>query len=169
MEEKDRQGAGRNSGKYLTFKLMDELYGINVNAILQIIAIPAITPIPRTPTFVKGVINLRGKIIPVIDLRLRFELEQTAYDERTSIIIIRTRVHESDIFIGIIVDTVLEVMDIVEDQIEERPSFGVKLDTEYILGMAKVKGKVVTLLDIENVLSREELVSMQKHSQNKQQ
>lgn len=156
IEQKD------NSGKYLTFRLMDELYGISVGAILQIIAIPQITPIPKTPAFVKGVINLRGKIIPVIDLRLRFELEQTSYDERTSIIIIRTNVNESEIYIGIIVDTVLEVLDIDNGQIEEKPSFGVKLDTDYILGMAKVKSKVVTLLDIENVLTREELVQLTK-------
>jgi len=154
MEQRD------SSGKYLTFSLMNELYGISVNAILQIIAIPQITPIPKTPKFVKGVINLRGKIIPVIDLRLRFGLEKTEYDERTSIIIIRTSVNDSEIYIGIIVDTVLEVLDIVNDQIEDKPSFGVKLDTDYILGMAKVKNKVVTLLDIENVLTREELVQL---------
>jgi len=147
-------------GKYLTFRLKNELYGIKVDAILQIIAIPQITPIPKTPGFVKGVINLRGKIIPVIDLRLRFELEQADYDERTSIIIIRTAAGESEVFIGIIVDTVLEVLDISSDQIEDKPSFGVKLDTEYILGMAKVKSIVVTLLDIENVLTHDELVKL---------
>lgn len=162
MQEAISQSTVKQDGKYLTFRLMEELFGINVNAILQIIAIPTITPIPKTPTFVKGVINLRGKIIPVIDLRLRFSLAQADYDERTAIIIIKTTMNNSDIFIGIIVDTVLEVMDITADQIEDRPAFGVKLDTEYILGMAKVKGKVVTLLDIENVLSKEELVSMQQ-------
>ncbi|MCD4828896.1 MAG: chemotaxis protein CheW [Candidatus Cloacimonetes bacterium] len=160
MADEVRTEQNDYSGKYLTFRLMDETYGIHVSAILQIIAIPQITPIPKTPAFVKGVINLRGKIIPVVDLRLRFVLEHTEYDERTSIIIIRTSAGEGEIFIGIIVDTVLEVLDIVSEQIEEKPSFGVKLDTDFILGMAKVKKTVVTLLDIENVLTREELVKL---------
>lgn len=164
MDEATQSSMKRFEGKYLTFRLLDELYGIRVDAILQIIAIPQITPIPRTPPFVKGVINLRGKIIPVIDLRLRFGLEPTEYDARTSIIILRTAVNHAEVYIGVIVDTVLEVMDILEQQIEDKPDFGVKLDTEYILGMAKVKEKVVTLLDIENVLTRDELVMIQQET-----
>lgn len=143
-------------GKYLTFFLKEEVYGINVDFILQIIAIPQITPIPNTPGYVKGVINLRGKIIPVIDLRLRFGLPAADYNARTSIIIIKTEVDEEEIFIGIIVDTVLEVLDIQGGMIEPAPSFGISIDTGYIYGMAKVKNKVIILLDIQNILSEEE-------------
>lgn len=145
-------------GKYLTFILLDEYYGINVEHILQIIAIPDITPIPRTPDFVKGVINLRGKIIPVIDLRTRFQLPTAAYNDRTSIVIIKLNKDGTEMYIGIIVDKVLEVMDIIENDIEKTPAFGIELDTEYILGMAKVKSKVITLLNINKVLTEEELI-----------
>ena len=93
-------------GKYLTFNLMEEFYGVNVNWILQIIAIPDVTKVPKTPSFVKGVINLRGKIIPVMDLRLRFKLPEQEYNERTSIVIIKVKGEKSEIFIGIIVDKV---------------------------------------------------------------
>jgi purine-binding chemotaxis protein CheW len=148
---------GDLAGKYLTFNLMDEHYGINVDRILQIIAIPDITPIPKTPSFVKGVINLRGKIIPVIDLRSKFRLPVQDYNDRTSIVIIKVKLAETEIFIGVIVDKVLEVLDINNNDIEKTPKFGVQLDTEYILGMAKVKNKVVTLLNINKVLTEEEL------------
>jgi purine-binding chemotaxis protein CheW len=164
MEESLRTTVNHHEGKYLTFRLLDEIYGIRVEAILQIVAIPPITPIPRTPPFVKGVINLRGKIIPVIDLRLRFDLAETEYDARTSIVILKSKTDHGDLFIGVIVDTVIEVLDILSEQIEEKPEFGIELDTEYILGMAKVKDKVVTLLDIEHVLTRDELIEIQKEA-----
>ena len=139
-------------GKYLTFNLMHEFYGINVERILQIIAIPDITMIPKTPRFVKGVINLRGKIIPVIDLRLRFKLPEIEYNDRTSIVIIKIHLEKGETFIGIIVDKVLEVFDIHANEIENTPTFGVELDTNFILAMAKVKNRVITLLDIGKIL-----------------
>jgi len=144
-------------GKYLTFNLMEEYYGVNVDWILQIIAIPDITKIPKTPPFVKGVINLRGKIIPVMDLRLRFKLPEQEYNERTSIVIIKIKTDKSEVFIGIIVDKVLEVLDIHANEIEKRPTFGVDLDVQFILGMAKVKNKVVTLLNMNQILTDVEL------------
>ena len=147
--------------KYLTFNLMEEFYGIDVNWILQIIAIPDITPIPQTPHFVKGIINLRGKIIPVIDLRLRFRLPKQEYNERTSIVIIKFKLDLNEIFIGLIVDKVIEVFDINSNEIEKTPVFGVELDTQFILAMAKVKGKVVTLLDISKIVTDNELTQIQ--------
>jgi purine-binding chemotaxis protein CheW len=148
-------------GKYLTFNLMDEYYGVSVDWILQIIAIPDITKIPKTPTFVRGVINLRGKIIPVIDLRLKFKLPEQEYNDRTSIIIIKIKNHEGgELFIGLIVDKVLEVLDIHVHEIEKTPTFGVELDTQFILGMAKVKQKVVTLLHIGKILTDIELTQL---------
>ena len=139
-------------GKYLTFNLMEEFYGVSVDWILQIIAIPDITKIPKTPYFVKGVINLRGKIIPVMDLRLKFGLEEQVYNDRTSIVIIKIKSENGEIYIGIIVDIVNEVLDIESQDIEKTPAFGVEMDTKYISGMAKVKQKVVTLLNISKVL-----------------
>lgn len=152
------------SGKYLSFNLLDELYGINVDRILQIIAIPDITPIPKTPDFVKGVINLRGKIIPVIDLRKKIHLPSEDYTDRTSIVIIKVESGNREIFIGTIVDKVLEVMDIRQEDIENTPDFGIKLNTEYIAGIAKVKGKVITLLNINRVLTEEELSIISKEN-----
>ncbi|HOD55544.1 MAG TPA: chemotaxis protein CheW [Candidatus Cloacimonadota bacterium] len=166
MTEPEIMNEAQNlSGKYLTFNLMDELYGINVDRILQIIAIPEITPIPKTPDFVKGVINLRGKIIPVIDLRKKFRLPSNEYNDRTSIVIIKLATEGSELFIGTIVDKVLEVMDISQQDIENTPKFGVRLDTDYISGMAKVKGKVITLLNINKVLTEEELTILETNKE----
>ena len=147
-------------GKYLTFYLMEELYGVSVDWILQIIAIPDITKIPKTPHYVKGVINLRGKIIPVVDLRLKFDLIEQDYNDRTSIVIIRIKSHDGEIFIGIIVDIVNEVLDIHSVDIEKTPAFGVDLDTQFISGMAKVKQRVVTLLNIAKILREVDLEHM---------
>ena len=146
-------------GKYLTFNLMEEYYGVSVKWILQIIAIPDITKIPKTPPFVMGVINLRGKIIPVIDLRLKFGLPTQEYNERTSIVIIKVQGENAEVYIGIIVDKVNEVLDIHMKEIEKTPAFGVDFDAQYILGMAKVKNKVVTLLNIDKILTHIELTN----------
>jgi purine-binding chemotaxis protein CheW len=153
MKESNISEPSMLEGKYLTFNLMEEFYGVKVEWILQIIAIPDITMIPKTPAFVKGVINLRGKIIPVIDLRLRFKLSGQDYNERTSIVIIKINTERSEVFIGLIVDKVLEVVDIAANEIEQTPEFGVELDTKFIQGMAKVKNKVVALLHINEIIT----------------
>jgi len=160
LEPKDLEG------KYLTFNLMEEFYGVSVDWILQIIAIPDITKIPKTPVFVRGVINLRGKIIPVIDLRIKFMLPEKEYDERTSIIIIKIKTEHGEINIGIIVDKVIEVLDIHESEIEKTPTFGTNIEMQFIQGMAKVKQKVVSLLNIANILTESELSSLSAHSKN---
>jgi purine-binding chemotaxis protein CheW len=157
MADEKRLDTSEIAGKYLTFNLMEELYGVSVNWILQIIAIPAITKIPKTPPYVKGVINLRGKIVPVIDLRLRFKLPEQAYNERTSIVVITIKTDKSEVLIGAIVDNVLEVLDINETEIEITPTFGVDVETQFIQGMAKVRNKVVSLLNIVEILAGIEL------------
>ena len=116
-----------------------------------------ITTVPQTPEFVKGVINLRGKVIPVVDLRLRFEMEAMDYTERTCIIVVEIEGESSTVMIGIVVDSVSEVLNIKGEEIEETPTFGTKLNTDYILGMAKIEGGVKILLDIDRVLSAEEI------------
>ena len=116
-----------------------------------------ITSVPQTPKFVKGVINLRGKVIPVVDLRLRFGMESIEYTERTCIIVVEIDGQTNTIMMGIVVDSVSEVLNIKGEDIEDTPTFGAKLDTEYILGMAKMEGGVKILLDIDQVLNDEEV------------
>jgi len=144
-------------GKYLTFSMASEEYGIGILKIKEIIGMMSITTVPRTPEFIKGVINLRGKVIPVIDLRLRFGMTANDYTERTCIIVVEIPGLSGTVMIGIVVDSVSEVLSIKGDEIEETPTFGTKLNTDYILGMAKMDGGVKILLDIDRVLSRDEM------------
>ena len=149
-------------GKYLTFTLAEEEYGIGILKIKEIIDMMPITIVPQTPDFVKGVINLRGKVIPVIDLRLRFGMGKIEYTERTCIIVLEIEGQAGTVLIGIVVDSVSEVLNIKGDDIEDTPAFGTKLDTRYILGMAKMEGDVKILLDIDQVLSNEEICALKK-------
>jgi purine-binding chemotaxis protein CheW len=149
-------------GKYLTFTLANEEYGIGILKIREIIGMMPITTVPRTPEFVKGVINLRGKVIPVIDLRLRFGMGAIDYNERTCIIVVEIEGGQDTIQIGTVVDSVSEVLNIKGEEIEDTPTFGTKLDTDYILGMAKMEGGVKILLDIDRVLSSEEISLLEK-------
>ncbi len=147
-------------GKYLTFTLAAEEYGIGILKIKEIIGMLPITSVPQTPEFVKGVINLRGKVIPVMDLRLRFGMPPIDYTERTCIIVVEIDGQSGTILVGIVVDAVSEVLNIKAMDIEKTPTFGTKLNTDYILGMAKMEGSVKILLDIDQVLSRDELSVM---------
>jgi purine-binding chemotaxis protein CheW len=149
-------------GKYLTFSLDNEEYGIGILKIKEIIGMMPITSVPQTPEFVKGVINLRGKVIPVLDLRLRFGMEPMEYTERTCIIVVEIEGESGTVMIGIVVDAVSEVLNIKGDDIEDTPTFGTKLNTDYILGMAKMEGGVKILLDIDRVLSAEEITFLEK-------
>ena len=144
-------------GKYLTFTLAEEEYGIGILKVKEIIGMMAITTVPQTPGYVKGVINLRGKVIPVIDLRLKFGMEAMDYTERTCIIVVDIRGGNREIQMGIVVDSVSEVLNIKPGEIEDTPTFGSKMDTAYILGMAKTGGGVKILLDIDKVLNTEEM------------
>lgn len=150
-----------NTGKYLTFFLEDEEYGIGILKVREIIGMMPITSVPRTPDFVKGVINLRGKVILVMDLRLKFSMAAIPYSERTCIIVVEIDSQSSTLPVGIVVDAVSEVLNINEEDIEEVPAFGANLDTDYILGMAKMEGGVKMLLNIERVLSSEEIALLE--------
>ena len=149
-------------GKYLTFSMAEEEYGIGILKIKEIIGMMPITTVPKTPEFVKGVINLRGKVIPVVDLRLRFGMEAIDYTERTCIIVVEIEGVSGTVMIGIVVDAVSEVLNINGDEIADTPTFGAKLDTNYILGMAKMEGGVKILLDIDQVLSAVEVAALEK-------
>ena len=144
-------------GKYLTFSLAEEEYGIGILKIKEIIGMLPITSVPQTPDFVKGVINLRGKVIPVMDLRLRFGMGKIDYTERTCIIVVEIEGQAGTVMIGVVVDSVSEVLNIKGDDIAETPTFGTRLNTEYILGMAKMGGGVKILLNIDKVLSADEV------------
>jgi len=150
------------NSKHLTFTLAEEEYGIGILKVKEIIGMMPITSVPRTPEFVKGVINLRGKVIPVMDLRLKFAMESIPYSDRTCIIVVEIDSESETVLIGIVVDAVSEVINIKEEEIEESPSFGTRLNTDYILGMAKIGGGVKILLDIDKVLSTQEIQALEK-------
>ncbi|MBT3877746.1 MAG: chemotaxis protein CheW [Candidatus Scalindua sp.] len=140
-------------GKFLTFALSNEEYGIEILRVREIIGLMDITTVPQTPDYMKGVINLRGKVIPVIDLRLKFSMQEEIHTQETCVIVVEV----NNTSIGIIVDSVSEVLDIKSGDIEETPSFGQGIDTNFIMGLGKVKEQIIILLDIESVLSSDEL------------
>ena len=156
------QAADGREGKYLTFTLAGEEYGIGILKIREIIGMMPITSVPQAPDFVKGVINLRGKVIPVIDLRLRFGMPAMDYTERTCIIVVEIDLDDTTLNIGIVVDSVSEVLNISGNDIEDAPTFGTQLNTEYILGMAKIEGGVKILLAIDKVLTANEIGLLKK-------
>jgi purine-binding chemotaxis protein CheW len=146
---------GKNSlaGKYLTVVLESEAYGIAVLKVREIIRLQKITPVPQMPPFVKGVINLRGRVIPIVDLRVKFGLK-AEFTERTCIVVVQVKLPtEQTVQMGLIVDSVEEVVTLAANEIEPTPDFGASISTEYLLGMAKVKGQVKTLLDIDRVVA----------------
>ena len=138
------------AGKYLTFELANEAYGIEILKVREIIGIMDITKVPRMPHHVRGVINLRGKVIPVIDLRLKFDMSETEQTSETCIIVVDVRGNQ----MGLQVDKVSEVLDINSSEIEDAPEVGSSVDNSFILGMGKAKGRVNILLNIDRVLTQ---------------
>jgi len=145
------------AGKYLTFQLSNEEFGIRVLKVREIMGIQEITAVPQTPAHIKGVINLRGKVVPVVDLRLKFGLAAADYTQRTCIIVTQVQGESGPVMMGIVVDGVSEVLNLTGAEIEDTPDFGEEISGSYLLGMAKVKGKVKILLDIDRVLSTQDL------------
>jgi purine-binding chemotaxis protein CheW len=152
--------ASSQAGKYLTFGLASEEYGIPVLKVREIIKVMDITAVPQVPSHVRGVINLRGKVIPVIDLRLKFGLPSQADTEHTCIIVVQVDTAHTPLMMGVLVDRVSEVLNIVMGEVETPPSFGEGVRTDYMRGVAKVKGTVKILLDIDRVLNVEELEAL---------
>ena len=158
--------AATNAGKYLTFVLGHESYGISVLKVREIIRLMDVTSVPQMPPYVKGVINLRGKVVPIVDLRIKFGLTGAQSAERTCIVVVQVKVSGGALaFMGFIVDGVEEVTHFGANEIEQTPDFGSKLDTDYILGMAKVRGKVKTLLDIDRLLTSETVEQLARTAQ----
>lgn len=149
------------AGKYLTFALAQEEYGVPVLKVREIIKMMDITGVPQVPPHVKGVINLRGKVIPIVDLRLKFGLPTQDYTERTCIIVVEVEMQARKVMLGMIVDYVSEVLNIATDEIEPMPDFGERVDTDYMRGVAKIKGTVKLLLDLDKVLSADTVFARQ--------
>lgn len=140
--------------KYLTFRIGGDEYGLEIGKVREIVELMRITTVPRTPEFIKGVINLRGSVIPIVELRSKFGMPSVPDTQETCVIVVEIVKEGLPASMGIIVDAVSEVMDISTGDIDKAPSFGVDLDTSYILGVAKTPGGVKILLDIENVLTK---------------
>ncbi len=151
--------AGRQS-KYLTFALASEEYGLEILKVREIIGYINVTSVPQTPHYVRGVINLRGQVIPVVDLRAKFGMEVAMVTDQSCIIVVEILQGSSKCSIGIVVDRVQEVLDIAVDDIEEAPQFGSTVSTDFILGMGKVGGAVKILLDIDKVLAGDNMDRM---------
>ncbi len=149
-----------HAGLYLTFALAEEMYGLPILAVQEIIQLVPITAVPRTPEFVRGVINLRGKVIPVVDLRRKFGMDSTEDTEETCIVVVEVDANGQALTMGVVVDEVAEVLDVAADQVEPAPTFGAAVDTTFIQGMGKVGDKVIMLLDIRRVLAGDELTAV---------
>ena len=141
------------SGKYLTFFLNEEEYAIEIQKVEEIIGITELTRVPQAPDFIRGVLNLRGKIIPIIDIRPKFGMDKTPDTKHTCIVILEITTDTDDINIGIVVDAVSEVIDIGSDAIRPTPDFGVKINTEYIHALGQIEQRVFIMLNIDKVLT----------------
>lgn len=150
------------AGKHLTFKLAGENYGLEILKVQEIIGLMKITTMPKTPAYVKGVINLRGKVVPVIDLRIKFGLEETEHTEKTVIIVLQVESNDSAVIVGLLVDEVKEVVNIAFDMLQEPPQLTVNGEGAFISAMAKIDRKVVMLLDVGEILTATDLRFMTK-------
>jgi len=156
--DKQTVRADSRAGKYLTFFLENEEYGVEILKVQEIIGLMPITPVPLTTKYILGVINLRGKIHPIMDLKIKFGMDKTQITDETCIIVIKT----ASLMMGILVDKVSEVMNVAEGDIEDTPSFGADVNTEYLLGVGKTGGRVRLLLDIEKVITASDIIHMKK-------
>ncbi len=144
-------------GKFLTFLLDREIYGIPIKKAREIIGVMEITHIPKTKNYIKGVMNLRGKIIPIIDLRLKFGMVEKPYTDRTCIIVIEMVTEQAHYLVGVAVDTVAEVINIQKNEIDLLPEYDSQFENDFLAGIGKLKDRVVMILDIEQILSGEDL------------
>lgn len=158
MQTVDRTRAA--AGKYLTFALGSEEFGLEILKVREIIGYMPITAVPQTPSYVKGVINLRGQVIPVVDLRSKFVMDTAETTSETCIIVVETTQGSGKCNTGIVVDRVRDVLDVLEENIEDAPNFGSGVSTDCILGMGKIGDSVKILLDIDRVLGGTDLASL---------
>ena len=148
--------------QYLTFKLDDEVFALDIFKVREVLDFTTVTKVPRTPEFMRGVINLRGSVVPVVDLRLKFGMTKTEKTVNTCIIIVEVKVDDETTILGALADSVQEVMDLEPDHIEPAPKIGTKLRTDFIKGMGKQNDRFVIILNIDKVFSTEELALVQE-------
>ncbi|MFN7952419.1 MAG: chemotaxis protein CheW [bacterium] len=153
-------GSPENGGQYLTFILAGEEYGVDILRVQEIRGWERATRLPNTPTFVKGVINLRGTIVPIIDLRERFGLDSADYGRTTVVVVVKVERGEQSRVMGVVVDAVSDVYNLPENEIKETPDFGTALDAQFAKGLATVDKKMIILLDIDRLLNERELISL---------
>ena len=154
------------SCSYLTFRLSDELFAANVSKVLEILEIPKITKVPRSPAYMRGVINLRGSVLPVIDARSKFGLANTTDTINSCVIVLNITIGDQSIVVGTVVDAVQEVMEIAESDIQAAPSVGSRYRAEFIQGMVKLNEQFIMVLDLDKVFSSEETSILQELSGN---
>ncbi len=159
MKPTDKKNGGALPGKYLTVVLAGETYGIAASKVREIIPLPPITSVPQMPDHVRGVCNLRGHVIPIIDLRLKFRLPAEVA-ERTCIVVVHVALPGNTLALGLIVDGVEEVANVTAPDIAPTPGFGVNVDTSYLLGMAQIKGRVTALLDLDRFIVADTLQTL---------
>ena len=147
--------------QYLTFKLDAEVFALDISKVREVLDFTTVTKVPRTPEFMRGVINLRGSVVPVVDLRLKFGMSKTEKTVNTCIIIVEVTVDNETTILGALADSVQEVMDLTPDQIEPAPKIGTRLKTEFIRGMGKRDNRFVIILDIDKIFSTDELAMVQ--------
>lgn len=148
--------------QYLTFKLQDEIFALDISTVREVLDFTVITKVPKTPDFMRGVINLRGSVVPVIDLRLKFGMTLTEKTVNTCVIIVEVKVQNETVVLGVLADSVQEVMDLDAEQIEPAPRIGTHLKTDFIKGMGKRNDRFLMLLDIDKVFSTEELAQVRE-------
>ena len=148
--------------QYLTFKLADEVFALDVAKVREILEIATITKVPRTPEFMCGVINLRGSVVPVIDLRLKFGMSRTERTINTCIIVVEVRMQDETVVLGALADSVQEVVEMEPEQIEAAPHIGTQLNTDFIRGMGKHDGRFIMILDIDRVFTSRDLESVRQ-------
>ena len=156
--DKQTVRADNRAGKFLTFFLAEEEYGVEILKVQEIIGRMPITPVPLTSNYILGVINLRGKIHPIMDLKIKFGMDKSAITDETCIIVIKT----ASLMMGVLVDKVSEVVNVASGDIEDTPSFGADVNTDYLLGVGKIGGRVRLLLDIEKVITASDIIHMKK-------
>ncbi len=158
IEDGDATQSGDRHVKYLTFVVGKESFGVPVMKVREIVRVLNITPVPNSPTYVKGVVNLRGKIIPILDLRIKLEMGEGVIDKRSCIVVVQLELEGGETgLMGLIVDGMEEVVTLDLKEVEKAPDFGTRLSTDYITGVCKVKGKVKTLLDIDRTVGMDVL------------
>lgn len=148
--------------QYLTFKLGDEIFALDVAKVREILDFTTVTKVPRTPDFMRGVINLRGSVVPVVDMRLKFAMSGTEKTVNTCIVVVEVDLEGETIILGALADSVQEVIELEPDQIEPAPRIGAKLRTDFIRGMGKHDGRFIMILDIDRVFSSDELSTVQE-------